>query len=306
MIQKGEHEWHVLFSYHHLILDGWSVGILMNRFFQELQQVYAGNKLPDVKDQDFIQYTQWVRDKGGEISSRNYWQAYLKDADGIAEMLPDKTQIDLGYAAAGQKIKLTPALHAKLKATLQNGHFTMNSLLMASWGLVTGKYLNSNDITLGYVVSGREEGLKAPEEAIGLFINTLPLRMQWDAETTFENLLQQVDTDLVTARDHQWTSLGELSRLLSGSAELIRQILVFENYPLDSTLMDIQPSNGESSWQVIPASIKVFDQTHYSFYANVFEDDGLELQIKYDGNKYSNELVLVIKKKLRKIHTSGM
>jgi non-ribosomal peptide synthetase component F len=220
-----------------------------------------------------------------------YWLHYLDGAEATLEIPSDKLQSATEYAAAEQKLTVDSVLHHKLKVLLQDGHFTMNSLLMASWSLVTAKYLNTSDIIVGYVVSGRDEGLQAPEKAIGLFINTLPLRIRWNAETSFEELLSQTNADLMTARDHQWISLGELSRQLSGSSELIRQILVFENYPLDAALMDNNLSKDQSAFQLNPASVKVFDQTHYALYANVYEQHELELQIKYDSNKYSDQLV---------------
>jgi amino acid adenylation domain-containing protein/non-ribosomal peptide synthase protein (TIGR01720 family)/FkbM family methyltransferase len=276
-------------SFHHILIDGWCLGILISEFFE----IYKGlleNKtgwLPEVKQ--YKTYIQWLEKQNKEIS-KNYWKNYL---DGYEEtaVIPASTSHKAENTAYKQEsivLQLEKEKTDGLRDLSVSNNVTMNIILQAVWGIVLGKYESKRDVAFGAVVAGRPSEIEGVESMVGLFINTVPVRIRYEKGTPFNELLQQVQKAAIDSEPHHYYPLAEIQ---SGSVlkqNLLDHILVFENYPISEKLDRIMDGGNELNKRVKLeiSSIEMFEQTNYDFNIKIVPGERLTIKFDYNAHVY--------------------
>ena len=154
---------------------------------------------------------------------------------------------------------LSPSLSNKLKGIAQTHRLTLNTILQGMWGLLLSRYTGSRDVVFGVTVSGRAMDLEGIESMVGLFINTLPLRLKVDSSKPILDYLRSVQstqTDLSAFEHSRLSDVQKWSGLPSGQA-LLESILVFENYHIDQSL------NEEGSATFRMSNVQSVERTNF-------------------------------------------
>ncbi|KAA5835173.1 amino acid adenylation domain-containing protein [Saccharopolyspora hirsuta] len=205
---------------HHLLLDGWSAPLLINELFE----LYRGAALPPVTP--YKEYLRWVSEQDPAASERAWRQALdgLTEPTRVAEpgrrpRLPERAWLEV--PAAG------------LEALCRRHGLTVNTLVQGAWAAVLGQLTGRQDVVFGATVSGRPPEIPGVETMIGLFINTLPVRVRLDPAAPVLANLARIQDEQAALLSHQHISLAEVQRI-AGVGPLFDTLLVFENYPLDS------------------------------------------------------------------------
>ncbi|MCU0286176.1 MAG: amino acid adenylation domain-containing protein, partial [Acidobacteria bacterium] len=197
ILKLGNQEYEFTWSFHHILMDGWCVGIINSEFF-EIYNSYLENRpyrLPGLKA--YRTYVQWLEKQDTEKSAQ-YWQTYLdsyEEQAGIPRTMVKKKQAD--EAAPGYKNEqIVLAIDVEKTAALDKlaaaNHVTLNVLTQTMWGILLGKYISKEDVVFGAVVSGRPFQLEGVESILGLFINTIPVRIRFEDIMEFPALLQKI------------------------------------------------------------------------------------------------------------------
>jgi len=223
----------MLISVHHLVIDGWSLPLVIG----ELDALYRGETtgrpatLPPAPR--YRDYVQWLMERPPHADEA-FWRGVL---DGFAE--PTPLPLDRGGAgghaqAEGQaRFALDAGATARLTAAARAAGLTLNTLAQGAWALLLARYAGVDDVVFGTTVSGRPAGLPAVEQAVGLFINTLPVRVRVEGAARADEWLRALQRAQAEARQHEHAALtriqgwSEVPRELS----LFDSLLVFENYP---------------------------------------------------------------------------
>ncbi|MFG2877361.1 non-ribosomal peptide synthase/polyketide synthase [Streptomyces sp. NPDC048337] len=240
---------------HHLVTDGWSVSLLV----RELLELYGGHPaLPAARPyRDHLRLLA-ARDRD---AARAAWREALAGFEEPTRAATASTEAADGPAALPELIDLTlpEATGTVLAAAARTLGVTLNTLVQAAWALVLGQATGRDDVAFGITVSGRPADLPGADEMVGLFINTLPLRVRLDAAASLGDLARRIQDGQVALLDHHHLGLAEIQSL-AGIGDLFDTSMVFENYPLDPealrTLADRSglPVTGASSW----------DATHFA------------------------------------------
>ncbi|UCH97910.1 MAG: AMP-binding protein, partial [Candidatus Aminicenantes bacterium] len=247
-----EKKFFMILSYHHILIDGWSTGIILDEFFKAYDDLSRGRPLIVPMKTKFKEFIRWFQ-KRDIHKEKEFWKNYLKGFD---------TQIELSIKRKRRKPKvITKMVSVRFETTGVN-HFirkhkiTLATLFYTAWGLLLQKYNNSNDVIFGTTVSGRTAGLEGIEEMVGLFINTLPLRVQGSPGERAIDLLHRLDLELQMRRPYEYTPLVNIKETseIDKKEELFDSIVVVENYPLSSRL-----KSGELSL----CSYSIKEMTHY-------------------------------------------
>ncbi|NNF16907.1 MAG: amino acid adenylation domain-containing protein [Gammaproteobacteria bacterium] len=231
----------MIWSFHHLILDGWSVRLILS----ELQMLYDGHvrnrtvELPPT--QKFRQLVDWQRSRDTR-EEQAYWQDYLRDYatpvfPNIASHCHDSDAA--GPRASGPEVslmtekQLDAATYNALQNLAKQQHVTLNTVFVAAWALVLSRYCDSQDVVFGTTVAGRTAALENIERIAGLFINTLPIRARLAPADTVAGFLQHTQKAQVTQRRYEHSSLAEVQKCsdVAGGTPLFETILVYENFP---------------------------------------------------------------------------
>ncbi|MCA1453646.1 non-ribosomal peptide synthase/polyketide synthase [Bradyrhizobium sp. BRP22] len=283
LITLGEGRYRLIWTHHHILLDGWSSA----RLIAEILQHERGNLLPVVQGR-YRDYIGWLQQRDRERSAE-FWSAALAELDDpsfLADALggPSDPQAS-GHGSLD--LALDPELTAKLQAFSKRERVTLNTLLQGAWAQLLRQYTGQRTVCFGATISGRPAEIAGSEEMVGLFINTLPVVDQAKPQTDVGSWLRDLQERNVDLREHGWMPLYEIQRLAGRSGRpLFDSILVFENYPIDQALRG-QNDNSPRMGRVAQISI-----TNYALTVAVFtKTDGINLGFRYDRSRFDERQV---------------
>ncbi|GAA1085240.1 amino acid adenylation domain-containing protein [Nocardiopsis metallicus] len=248
---------------HHVLLDGWSLPILARDLLRLYEANGDGAALPAAPR--YRDHLAWLNGRDHE-SARKAWAAAL-------ESLPEPTLLacaDTGTpdpARAAIESVLGADSSQRLRALAAQTGVTVNTVLQVTWALTLAAHTGRGDVVFGQPVSGRPPELTGSQDTVGLFTNTLPVRVALDPAEPLADLLTRVRMDQADLLDHQWTGLAEVQRA-AGHGTLFDTLLVVENYPLDEAAARADHAG------VRAGEIQVRDATHYPAMLTVLPDEG--------------------------------
>jgi amino acid adenylation domain-containing protein len=233
----------LLWSYHHLLLDGWCLPIILKDVFVLYETLTTGKQSRLALGRPYRDYILWLQSQD-RLKAESFWRTALKGfRTPISLARPEvlrQTVLEDEDACASQGTAAAP-LNAELLNLFARRHqLTMNTLVLGAWALVLSRYCGGDDIVTGATVSGRPPEIAGVDRMVGLFINTLPIRVQARPENDLLRWLKKLQENMAEWRQHQYTPLIDIRGWseIPGSTQLFDCILVFENYPMDESLGD--------------------------------------------------------------------
>jgi amino acid adenylation domain-containing protein/non-ribosomal peptide synthase protein (TIGR01720 family) len=219
-------------THHHLILDGWSMPLLFQELFGLYQHDADVRALP--RPTSYRDYLAWI-DQQDRAATEQVWAEYLVDLDAPTLVLPTRP----GTGASSEVLEggLSGVQSEALTRLAHRHGLTLNTIIQTAWGLLLAQITGRDDIVFGVTVAGRPPELPGVEAMIGLFINTLPLRLRLEPRETLLALMTRLQDQQARLTAHQQIGLSELHRI-AGHAELFDTHLVFENYPVDMSVAE--------------------------------------------------------------------
>lgn len=206
LIREEEDEHTLLITMHHIVSDGWSMGVFVNEL-SALYCAYQGGQadpLPALSIQ-YADYAAWQRHElSGEILQQqtDYWKATLKEVPELLELPTDHARPAYqDHAGAFIEFKLDAELTQGLKALSKRHGTTLFMALLAGWAALLGRLSGQDDLVIGTPTANR--GRREIEGLIGFFVNTLALRLDVSGSPTVGELLERVKTQALAAQQHQ-------------------------------------------------------------------------------------------------------
>ncbi|TYP72398.1 non-ribosomal peptide synthetase [Paenibacillus methanolicus] len=276
----------MLISWHHILYDGWSNGVIMREFLEAYESLKAGATPPARVKTGFKQFLKWR-----QAQSKARVQAYWQDAlSGLEERtsLPELARVErpAQSPASGRcKIALEDIATQRLYACSRELQLQPAVLFYGAWGLLLGRYSRSNDVLFGTTVSGRVPAIPGVEEMVGLFINTVPLRARMAPDTVVSEWLQALAEQLRERETFEHAPLTDVTACsgLGAGQPLFDSIVVVENYPLQRNL-------GSGGAMGI-SSYDMQENTHYALTLGIALFDGIGIELAYDTERYGDEAV---------------
>jgi amino acid adenylation domain-containing protein/non-ribosomal peptide synthase protein (TIGR01720 family) len=286
LLRTADDEHVFVFSHHHILLDGWSVPLLLDELFVLYQAAQSGASAALPTAEPFHKYVDWLARR-----ESSEWRDFFREAlRGFSRptrlpLQPDDDQCDLGEIIdddyARQIRELDFSTSAALDAFARGHALTPATLVRAAWALILSRYSGETDVLFGSVVSDRPPDLPGAETMVGLFINTLPLRVQVPLDAALLPWLAQLQALQFGLLRYQDAPLAEISALaeVPPGQPLFETILVYENYPLGGPLLERMQSLGMSE-------LRAWDKTNYPLTLAVSPGPRLMLQVVYDRRRY--------------------
>ncbi len=285
ILRKSDKEHDLIWSYHHILMDGWCLGILMKEFMDIYTKRISGQQVVLPAVVPYAKYIDWV-ERRDKHASAGYWKNYLSGYDNVAGLPKRAGFAGTGYEQKNYELQLSQQETAMLqKASAEQG-VTINTIIQAAWGILLSKYNNTNDVVFGSVVSGRPAEIPGIESMIGLFINTVPVRVSYGDEESIGSLLKKIQYNALESDGHSYHSLAEIQSLSELKRDLFNHIMIFENFPLAE---QIGGQNGDKAFTV--TNIKGLVQTNYHFNIKVIPQK--EITILFDFNALYHDENLV-------------
>ncbi|OYD96430.1 non-ribosomal peptide synthetase [Nostoc sp. 'Peltigera membranacea cyanobiont' 210A] len=283
LIQMADEIYEFIWTQHHLLIDGWSLPIILQEVFAFYDALNCGDDLHLKTPRSYRDYITWLQQQDLSKAER-FWQQALEGFTAPTPFVVDKSfdsNSNQKQTYNQQQIKLSAEITAALQSFVKQHHLTLNILVQGAWALLLSRYSGEGDVVFGATVSGRPPVLLGVESMVGLFINTLPVRVQISEETELLSWLQQLQIQQVDREQYSYSPLVEIHRMsdLSWGMPLFESIVVFENYPTGASLWQ-QNSNLEI------ANIKTITRTNYPLAVVAVPDSQLSVQISYDSCRF--------------------
>lgn len=233
-----ENSW-IIVSFHHILMDGWSMGIVLSEWMEAYKNLTEGQEvkfLTKPSYQDFVKWQQdQVRKKGKQ---EEYWKKLFKGWEPVRLMAKTEESVQKSGRFSKHEMQLSALQVKALREFASENQVTLASVVYSVWGFLLMRYSDQEDVVFGTTVSGRNIELQGIEKMTGLFINTLPLRMQAHARSTVLDFIQTVNKQTKTRNEYEHTPLSDLKVYAGVTAEqqLFESNVVIENYPIDQVL----------------------------------------------------------------------
>ncbi|SDW36840.1 non-ribosomal peptide synthase/polyketide synthase [Nitrosomonas communis] len=296
VVSLADDRYHVIMTIHHLLVDGWSTSQLLGEVLRQYGGAFPSS--PRARYRDFIAWLQRRERKAAE----DYWQAWLSQFNEPTKLAGS---IASPSANEGYQQATCPLDHEFTEALIhfsRQERVTVNTLVQAAWALLLGHYTSQRMVTFGVTVAGRPADLPGSDQMLGLFINTLPIKVELKPELAVGEWLRALQAQNLTSREHEHTPLYEIQRW-AGQQELFDSILVFENYPLDEAFKHDTPGG------LVITNAQGREETNYPMTVSVIESHGFTLQYSYDCKYFSeatvNGVALQVERLLNEIMQSA-
>ncbi|MCX7920707.1 MAG: amino acid adenylation domain-containing protein [Clostridia bacterium] len=283
VLKVGKTKHRFIWSFHHVIMDGWCMPIVFGEFFETYAAMYSGNTIDWEEAAPYREYIHWLERQDRE-AAMSYWSNYLAGYEEKAS-IPCRTNtlIQGEYRQETDIFLMDEEVTAGLLALAKEYQVTLNTVLNAIWGIMLQRYNNTTDVVFGAVVSGRPAEVAGIEKMVGLFINAIPVRVACGEDIPFAALLKKVHENAIMSEKYSFCSLAEVQALSALKNGLLDHLIIFENYPMGP----LQEGNRwETGIEVDSGSVKAFEQTNYDFNITISLDKQLRIQLTYNSLVY--------------------
>nr|MCH9649032.1 amino acid adenylation domain-containing protein [Deltaproteobacteria bacterium] len=267
----------MVWTYHQILYDGWSLPILFSELFSFLRGPAAEALQPSPRP--YRDYIAWLEKQDME-AAEEYWRGQLK---GFRQGTPLGVDSPRGLEVSYDKLRfqMGAEVSAAIQALARRLRLTQSTVMQAAWALLLGRYSGLSDVVFGVTVSGRPAELDGVEKMVGLFINTLPVRFALPAEATVAAWLEELQDRQGLLHRFEYTPLVEIQRwseIPSGEA-LFDSFLVFQNYPLDQAV-------AKEGQNLAVGEVDGEERANYGLTLVVIPGARVALEMEFDGHRF--------------------
>ncbi|MET9695228.1 amino acid adenylation domain-containing protein, partial [Streptomyces sp. NPDC006514] len=291
VFDMGEGRHRLLLTNHHILLDGWSTPILLSELFALYGTDGDDSALPRVTP--YRDYLAWLSGQD-RTEAEAAWQ---HEFEGLEEptLLAGHRETPGSALPERLVVELTEDETARLLARARQLGVTTNTLMQTAWALLLGRLTGREDVVFGATVSGRPADIAGIESMVGLFINTLPVRISLQRSETLGELICRVQSQQTDLLPHHYIGLNDVQRL-TGHSELFDTLVVFENYPVDEESVE----RDNQGLNIVSGASR--DATHYPL-SLIASQTGtaFHLRLDYRPDLFDAERVATIGEQLRTV-----
>ncbi|MDG4666773.1 amino acid adenylation domain-containing protein [Mycobacterium sp. 236(2023)] len=271
LIRTGADQHQLVLTDHHIVLDGWSLPLLLGELFAS----YYGQRLPPPVP--YRRFLSWLAGRDLD-AARAAWAQTLAGFD-TPTLVGPPGQVRPGRREVAS-YQISEQTTTELGELARSSHTTVSTVLHAAWTQLLMSMTGHDDVAFGTTVSGRPAEVFGADAIVGLLINTVPVRASITSATTAAGLLEQLQDSYTQTLDHQHLALGEMHRI-TGQDHLFDTFFVYENYPIDAASL-----SGDDGLTVSDFSHREYN--HYPVAVQAVPGDELRLRVEYDTDVFDS------------------
>ncbi|WP_055108260.1 non-ribosomal peptide synthetase [Paenibacillus ihumii] len=281
LIQTELQTFKLIWSNHHILIDGWCTMPLIHELFQIYHSLLHGLPLQLKKVYPYSNYIDWLKKQDKE-EALAYWEHYIRGVSGQT-VIPHQKPIQHGghYVLEEQLVEMDSEITEQLLNLASRNQVTLNIVIQAIWGILLQRYNNADDVMFGSVISGRPPEIEGIEHMMGLFINTIPVRVQDSANQTFTALIKAMQLSALDSEKYGFVSLADIQSRSDVDHALFQHIIAFQNFNSAEG-----PAEDKDASPVRIIGSEAFEQTNYDLTIMVAPGDRIRIKISYNGSLY--------------------
>ncbi|MDT5101961.1 MAG: glycopeptidolipid biosynthesis protein [Mycobacterium sp.] len=284
LIRTADDRHRCVFTFHHIVVDGWSLPILL----QEIFAGYYGHRLPAAVP--YRRFVTWLADRDRDAASAAWRQAFAGFAAPTLVGPPDRLEVGKRSAESFRVQQETTEALSELARSCQT---TVSTVLQGAWALMLTWLTAQHDVAFGTTVSGRPTDVPGAESMVGLLINTVPVRANITPTTTIADLLDQLQSAHNHTLEHQHLALRDIHRA-AGHEQLFDTLFVYENYPVDTGA-----PLGDDGLAMTQFSNREYN--HYTLAVQATPGTELSLRVEYDTDVFDAARIEALIARLQRV-----
>ncbi|MBW1295667.1 non-ribosomal peptide synthetase [Aquimarina litoralis] len=279
VVELSNDYYEFIWTYHHIIMDAWSVGVLVKDFVNLIKENDVSDQILP-KPNNYSNYIQWLHNLD-KTSTKSFWKNYLNDYANNAKVpFKRKLKNKNNQNTVVNEITLGTNLFSEITDLCEKLDITKNTFILGVWGYLLAQYNNTNDVVFGQIVSGRPPELEGVEEIVGLFINTIPVRVSFNEKTTINDLLQEIHEYSINSIPHHYESLSNIQDFNDLGSELVNHVISFQNMANQNLA-----NENSKNWELNGSESD--EQSTYDFGLRIVPlGNDLKIEFLYDENSF--------------------
>ena len=271
LIKLNNESFQFIWTHHHILIDGWSASIVR----QLLEYSYSNVTLKNIPN--YFDYLRYIHNLDW-INLYHYWKKQL--AGYQPKRLPisthDKLQKNLVEPVFAE---LSKEQSKQLRATAANNGITLNTIIQATWAVICSYCKQTSDLTIGMTFSHRPREIVNIDHGIGLYLNTLPIRIGLE-HNNFRDLTASLQDQIIQVINFGHISLSELGRIgnFANPSDLIDELVVFENYP---------NFNNNERLEISLENLTGIEKSNIGLMLVIDPKEKIHFKLNFDDNRYS-------------------
>jgi surfactin family lipopeptide synthetase C len=291
LIRLTDDTYRFIWGYHHILLDGWSVPLILREVFIAYQAFCRGKSAYLERRRPYADYIAWLQQQS-LAEAEAFWRQTLKGFTAPTPLSVDHvvgssgSRSDESTHYAEQRLELPAVTTAALQRFARQQRVTLNTIAQGAWALLLSHYSGEEDVVFGTTVSGRPAELAGVEDMVGLFINTLPVRVRVMPQTSVLSWLKGLQTEQLEMRQYEYSPLVEVQRWseVPRGLSLFESVLIFENFPeADALLAQIDDLEVREEWAI--------RQTNYPLTVMAESGKRFSWEISYDSRRFTDATI---------------
>jgi len=279
LLRTGEERYQFVWTHHHLLIDGWSVSLVMREVLTIYAARLSGGEARLDRARPYRAYIEWLQ-RQDMAAAESFWRSSLA---GFTTPTPLVDDGGSGHPGAGHgqvRLQLPAAATAAIHTFARQQGLTLNTLLQGAWALLLARSGGQQDVVFGAVNSGRPPELRGIEGIVGVFINTLPVRVKVGEESFLLDWLRRLQDEQAEAREFEYSPLARIQEWsdIPRGTPLFETLFVLENYPMAESSL-----NGGSSFKI--TDLRVTDVSNYPLVLVAVPGARLSLKALFDRQR---------------------
>src|SRR5438093_1570570 len=296
LFQWGEASFTLLWTFHHALLDG-----CFSRLLREVFEAYAELAQGDITVRPapppYRRYIDWLQQQN-PADGRSYWKELLTGFVAPTPLVIDRhAPVEGGPYQQGEAWEsLDSALTARLRALAQEHGLTLNALVMGAWAILLHRHSGEQDIVFGATRRCRKSTVAGADEMIGLFINTVPVRLKLSSEDAALSVFKAARQQWLDMRPYEHTPLVQVKGVsqVRLTQPLFETLLVFENYRLDTAMRSLG-----GAWTT--RQVELHRLTNFPIRLLVYDGQELSFKIEFDRRRMDDDTIPRLLAHLRRL-----
>ncbi|MDK4218997.1 non-ribosomal peptide synthetase [Pantoea agglomerans] len=290
MLARIDHNsWRWVCSYHHILMDGWSLPLLMGELVHIYESLVAATQPTLPPPVQYGRHIARLVQHASEQTGKVFWLNALAGLERPTLLSPQQ-QPSADYHDL--LVTLSPEQEQAIRTAAREAGVSLGNVFNAAWGILLALSGHGNDVVFGSTLSGRETGVEDVDKMIGLFINTLPLRLRLRPEMSVRDLLHKARQFQADLQEHSHDRLVDVQRWsgLEGEGTLFDSVLVIENYPGGA------PEDNGKGFRLVEFAYK--EHSNYPVTLAVLPDNGLKIKLDYNCATFDDTAAALLLKRL--------
>jgi non-ribosomal peptide synthase protein (TIGR01720 family) len=287
MRTQDEEHWFV-WGHHHAVLDGWSSALIFKEVIERYEALLGAGAMKTRASRSFRDYVKWLG-KQELLRAEEFWRLYL-----TGFKTPTSLAVDSGGSISPpehqhfkvEELVIGKKLASGLRELARGNQLTLHTVLQGAWALLLGHESGNQDVVFGVVSSGRPADLPGVDSMVGLFVNTLPIRVAVSSNQPLLSWLKELQVQQAELRQFEHTPLVQIHKWseIEPSVALFNTVFSFNSYPIHEVL--------RTEHKILKVrDVQSIDWNSYAFTVAVSPGDSIAVHIKYDSRRFQGPAI---------------